>query len=1033
MNRRKFVRTLGSSTLFSALAFNDPAALAALNAAGLPLPAGQNPAASNAGGPDVNPVWLRPIIVPIPTEVAGVSPHVTDLAGPWKFSLLPPPEFWSNRVDPAAWADVIVPGELTAQGHPIARDCEYACKRSIHIPAGAKGKKVFLRFDGVYSYARVWVNGKFVREHHGGFTSWDCDITELVTPGQSAWLTVGVTDRADEISYASNYAKHYIGGILRGVKLLVLPADYLTRLHIETDFDSAYKDATLKVTAAMAFHEAPSATLNLQLNDPEGKIVALDPSSIVLTAERPEGVVAIPVTAPLKWDSEHPNLYKLQVTAVVITQGVQEHLREFGFRKVERRKNGLYVNGDEVKLRGVCRHDTHPLRGRSVTPEIDAQDALLLRDANVNFVRTSHYPPTESFLEACDRIGIYVEEETAVCFVNQAWSIAAPTQSNPEFTSRFLNQFAEMIERDRSHPSVIIWSLGNESHWGTNFAKEREYVKGEDTSRPTIFSYPDTVTDGFDAYDIYSKHYPKFDGDLTSKDFPKLNDECIHLACYNADTLKRDPGVRNYWGRFIKQFWENAYPSEGCLGGAIWGGFEEVFQLPDSTVGYGEWGIVDEWRRPKPEYWLTRKAYSPVRIVESELPNPGAGQPLLIPVKNWFNHTNLSELLVSARVASDPTVGPDIWHRPTDASPAAEGKLVVPGRNWKDGEIMELKFYHPWDVPVHQYYRLVGQHAVRFPDGSQFDALGLTPIDEFHLRIGKRLVTFPGPQGPAPKVTENNQSLTVQGANFRIVFSKATGLISEGLFRGKKIVEGGPFLNLGTMPLPPWWLINMRHTSTADEVVINLVGAHVARHGSGPGMSTEFEIRIDGQGLITTAYTLHDPVKAANEVGLSYVLASTVDQLSWDRKAPWSAYPEDHIGRPQGTARRQSRYAPQTYRHAPTGPWSEDSKDFFLFGPNDPGGRGTNDFRSLKENIWSAACALADAPFEVRAESDASAAARVEVLADGKVQFYINNLWAYTDLGYGVSMSSTALDQGYNNVVRIRLMDSKEGRNSHGE
>ena len=109
---------------------------------------------------------------------------------------------------------------------------------------------MFLRFDGVYSYARVWVNGKFVREHHGGFTSWDCDITEFVTPGQTAWLTVGVTDRADEISYASNYAKHYIGGILRGVKLLILPADYLTRFHIETDFDSAYKDATLKVTAA---------------------------------------------------------------------------------------------------------------------------------------------------------------------------------------------------------------------------------------------------------------------------------------------------------------------------------------------------------------------------------------------------------------------------------------------------------------------------------------------------------------------------------------------------------------------------------------------------------------------------------------------------------------------------------------------------------------------------------------------------------------------------------------------------------------
>jgi len=159
---------------------------------------------------------------------------------------------------------------------------------------------------------------------------------------------------------------------------------------------------------------------------------------------------------------------------------------------------------------------------------------------------TSHYPPTESFLEACDRIGIYVEEETAVCFVNQAWSIAAPSESNPDFTSRFVSQFAEMIERDRSHPCVIIWSLGNESHWGTNFEREREYVRAEDLSRPAIFSYPETVPARVDAYDLYSKHYPKFDGDLTSPDIPILNDECTHVACYNDDTLKRDPGVRDY-------------------------------------------------------------------------------------------------------------------------------------------------------------------------------------------------------------------------------------------------------------------------------------------------------------------------------------------------------------------------------------------------------------------------------------------------------------------------------------------------------
>jgi len=990
MNRRRFVKTLGTSAISSTWVLAGNEILGKVS--GSSLTDAETLAAQ--GGSPSGGIWPRPVLVPLPKEVAGVSQPIADLGGTWKLTTTPPAEFWGNGVDPSGWTDIMVPGEPAAQGIEFARDNECAYKRAVPIPAEATGKTVLLRFDGVYSYARVWVNGKFVREHHGGFTSWDCDITEQVTPGQSAWITVGVTDRADEISYASNYAKHYIGGILRAVKLVLLPAIHISRLHVETDFDSSFKDARLRVIASAVTRDA--VKLNLHLTNPEGNSIPLSPSSIAFSPDKPEASVEIPISSPKKWDAEHPNLYILGAELVVHKSTVEKLEKKIGFRKVERRKNKLYVNGDAVKLHGVCRHDTHPLWGRRTSPEQDEKDAILLRDANVNFVRTSHYPPTESFLEACDRHGIYVEEESAVCFVQQEWSVTGGgTQSSPEFTSRYMNQFTEMIERDRSHPCVIFWSLGNESAWGSNFQKEHDYAKQEDTTRPIIFSYPRTVPAGVDCYDLFSEHYPEVDGDLTSKDFPKLNDEFAHISCYNTETLKRDPGVRNFWGLSQKRFWENCYTADGCLGGAIWGGFEEVFMLPGGPVGYGEWGIIDGWRRPKPEYWLTKKSYSPIRIVDGEILNPPvAGMPLEIPVKNWFNHTHLEELKIPWAVGNDSGEIENV-----NLAPGGEGAIRVPGRGWQAGEILNLKFIRAGEILV----------------------------DEFNLRIGKRAVIFLVEKGPAPKISEDARSLTVQGSDFTVVFDKVTGLIAEGTFRGRRIIESGPIVNLGSNALPPWWLTSMSHSATPDAAVIRMNGAYMARRGGGDVLGVEFEIRIDGQGVITTEYTLRGQPKGMSEVGIAFTLSSSINRLTWDRKALWSVYPPDHIGRPQGTAMRDPSGPAETYRSIPLGPWSQDSKDFFLYGADDSGGRGTHDFRSLKENIWHASCVLAGTDLRVRAESDGTVAVRAEVLPDGKVRFHIDNLWGYPDLAWGNYSQPITIGPGYKNTVRLRLTDTDEG------
>jgi len=937
--------------------------------------------------------WPRPQLVPLPAQVQGVSNPVLSLDGAWKFTLSPPKEFWLNSSDPAAWPDVSVPGELVMQGFGISRDVEYAYKRQVLIPPDFKGKRMILRFDGVYSYARVWVNGVLKREHHGGFTSWECDITSEVIPGEVAWLTVGVTDRSDEISYGSNYAKHYMGGILRDVKLIALPSSHATCFHVETNFDAAYHDGRLAVTAAVAFQAARKAALHLQLRDPDNQIVNLPVASWSFTPDNSQGRLHFQVPGPRKWDAEHPNLYTLEATLMVDGEAAETLEKKIGFRKIEVRGNKLEVNGQEVKLRGACRHDIHPLRGRSTTAELDERDALLFRDANLNFVRTSHYPPSEKFLEACDRYGLYVEEETAVCFVNAEWNVSRQgSQSDPDFLSRYMTQFSEMIERDRSHPSVLMWSLGNESRWGTNIAAEYAYARREDTSRPVIFSYPGTVPAGTAGYDIWSEHYPKVEGDLKSARVPKLNDEYGHVACYNTDTLKRDPGVRDFWGSSIRRFWDNCFASQGCLGGAIWGAIDEVFLLPDSPVGYGEWGLVDGWRRPKPEYWLTKKAYSPIHISDGPVANPGPGQPLTVPIENRFDHTDLNEL------ALDWSVGADSGRViPSSLPPHRSGTLSIPARAWRNGEVLSLKFYRP----------------------------GAILVDEFNLTLGRPVPVFPKVQGPAPAVIADTNTLRVVGSDFAITFSRQTGLISEGIFHGRRLLEGGPYLNLGAVSLPSWWLTKLSCSTTPEEAIIDIAGRYMSVHGNAERGNAEFQVRIDGAGLITTRYTAFDLPRDTSEVGVSYLLSSDVDRLTWQRNSLWSVYPDDHIGRPRGVAMKLDGPL-ERYRVEPAHPWAEDSSDFFLFGSDDAGGRGSNDFRSLKADVFYASCVLSGTNLRLRAESAGALAVRAQVGAGGKVAFSLDNLWGYPDLGWGTLARPLGLSKTYTNSVRMRFTDNDD-------
>lgn len=945
---------------------------------------------------------------PVLQELAGVETPAVLLSGTWQFRYSPD----------SKWDKIQVPGEPAMQGYAIEHDKPFTYRKSFTVPADYAGKHTILRFDGVYSYARLFVNDTFVREHHGGFTRWDTDITPFVRPGKKNEIRLEVTDRLDDISYASGYAHHPIGGILRDVTLFVLPETCLYDFYAETHLDAAYEDAVLKIGYSSPV--AGGAEVAYTLTDPSGRRYPLAQSRFPL--EEGGNMNELPVKNPLKWDAEHPNLYTLTITLSKDGKEIGRFDCRIGFRDVKIEKDRMLVNGMPVKLRGACRHDIHPTLGRTTTAELDSLDVILFKRSNMNFVRTSHYPPTERFLEYCDRYGIYVESETAVCFVDtyrQKNYAPGKTQDSAEFTPRYLSQCREMVKSFRSHPFILFWSIGNESVYGTNFQQCWDWVKATDKTRPVIFSYPGSVGEKEPVYDILSMHYQDINGNLNQwnrstrgfqgEGIPALFDEWAHPACYTYATLQEDPNIREFWGHSLEKMWSGLFDAPGGLGGAIWGYVDETFMLPEpkvgtafwkefartakpedyqgKCVGYGEWGIVDVWRREKPEFWATKKAYSPVRLMTTEVPSFLSGQRLLLPVYNRFDHTDLNEIKIryTYKGVEKELPAPSI-------APHQKGLLVIPAEAWEEGELLSICFYTA--------------------TGELLDAEQVSLGSDYHVRLADSEAS---PVNGVLQVEETAGMMTIKGDGFEIPFSKETGLICNATSKGQVIIEKGPFLHLD---------INLNHltgaevrksarkflTSDSDWKKQSLTytrkegAVEVALSGFYQDVQTDILIRISPAGEMNVSYVVAgQPNGYLRETGLSFYLPERLDYLQWERKGMWSCYPEGAFA---GNTGETSLYNPKQVRYGenPAQPWSADTHNYYYWA--DAGANCdrplTQMAKGMKENIYRYTLSATGGGAGLTVcSSDASLACRTSKRGDGQLMLYINNRWDYPEIAWG--------------------------------
>lgn len=932
------------------------------------------------------------------------------LRGTWKINLEPAEGFENNEIDFSNWADVQVPGEPSMQGFAIERDKPFVYKKKIRIPEGHENRLSILRFEGVYSQARVWVNGHYMRKHLGGFTPFDMDITPHVEPGSEAIITVEVVDRMDDVSYASGYAKHPIGGILRDVVLFSVPTNHMAYLYYQTDLDENYEDATLSIQAGMRYRGGDDGyCLAIELVSPEGKSVYKKEKAFCFEKTETKESLEIELDKPMLWDSEHPNLYTLNVQVLdEDNETVQSLSRRVGVREVEMIDNELVVNGDIVKLRGAARHEIHPRLGRTSTPEYDLLDVQLAKEANFNHLRTSHYPASRYFMELCDEYGFYVEDETAACWAgtwrDEQFKPMMETHDDTAYAGWYLGQLAELLERDRNHACVVIWSVGNENKYGQNFDRAYEYIKETDPTRPVKFSYPWMIVEsGTDYYyDIWSMHYPPAYGGMTKKyvhlgmdstinnfhndTMAVIYDEITHVFCYSTGWLKTDPGMRNFWGKSLKRFWDNMYDARGCVGAGIWGYIDEIFFLPDTTLGYGPWGIIDVWRRKKPEFWHARKAYTPTRCLDHYFSYNN--NQLIVNVYNRFNHTNFRELDISweSGARSGKVSSPDI-------SPRRLGRIVLQPKS-------------PFTEDVMVYFRKDGRL-----------------IDQELFRVERPDITcLPTVQlSEEQMITEKGNLIVARGEGYQATIDKETGKISELTVDGKQMIANGPHIRMnyltgettkhGVITVKPW--PELTHWEQSG---IEVNGNTIISKGDYDSLEVVFKLEFGHNG-IRVSYELPNAPASADLTAIVFELDKALDRISWQRDAIWSYMPDDHIGREGGTVSRLGDAPePAAYREKPGNDWKDDIHDYVLYGPDGklPGDLPScNDYRAMKENLdWYSVSG--NEQTGIRAiRTQGQLASRIEI--KGQKQYWlIADRWRYvgTDINWGNYFGTLQLHPG---------------------
>ena len=905
------------------------------------------------------------------------------LDGTWKFRWTPVPderivEFYQTDFNDKDWVGFPVPAnwEVNGYGTPIYVSAGYPFKidpprvmgepkvdyttykernpvgqyrRSFQLPAGWEARgQTFLRFEGVMSAFYVWINGERVGYSQGSMEPSEFNITNYLHAGENQ-IALEVYRYSDG-SYLEDQDFWRFGGIHRSIHLLHTPdiriRDYAVRtLPVSTD----YQDFILQIDPQFSVYRGMTGkgtTLQGVLKDASGREIATLKGDVedILDLEhkagrmnewypqrgpRKLGRMSATIKSPKRWTAETPYLYKLHL-ALLTAEGevIQQVEQSVGFRSVEIRNGQLLVNGASVRFRGVNRHEHDPRTARVMSEERMLQDILLMKQANINAVRTSHYPNVSRWYELCDSLGLYVMDEADI----EEHGLRGTLASTPDWHAAFLDRAVRMAERDKNHPSIVMWSMGNESGYGPNFAAISAWLHDFDPTRPVHYEgaqgaggEPDPKT-----VDVISRFYTRVKQEYLNPGIAEGEDKeraenarwerLLEIAERTNDnrpvmTSEYAHSMGNALGNF-KEYWDEIYSNPRMLGGFIWDWVDQgIYKtLPDGRimVAYGGDfgdkpnlkafcfnGLLMSDRETTPKYWEVKKVYSPVELrVES-------GE---LRVTNRNHHTDLSQYRC-------------LWTLSIDGKQKDQGEITLPEVAPGESETISLPVSiagKKASAKATSDLRLTISFILK-RDALWAKAGHEVAWEQFCIQEGALLSSKLENRGRL-KVRADEEHLSISGSGFSIQWEKnATGSLTSLTYHGKEMLA-----HPADFPLQPVTQAFRAPTDNDKSFGNWLAKDWILHQMDNPRISLDsfkHEVREDGavivrvqtrnrykEGMIVTKFlytilsdgtidlkTTFQPQGILPELprlGIAFCLSSDYNTFIWQGRGPQDNYPD---------------------------------------------------------------------------------------------------------------------------------------------